>query len=177
MSRHRGSDLSMQRPSRPTPRAQIRPIHRPPRRPRRPTSALRLGPFPSTPSHTPPVMTAHTEQIGRTAAVTVELSPIDHGGDGRADYSGPVVVRPEVFRLLAISLGSYRRGDLRAASSVGVGLSGSGSPPCRRRQGSRDHAKAIDRNRGSCGTAYFEMRSGFLRRWNRWHWSCPCIPC
>lgn len=37
-------------------------------------------------------MTAHTEQIGRTAAVTVELSPIDHGGgDGRADYSGPLL--------------------------------------------------------------------------------------
>ncbi|MBT9296570.1 hypothetical protein KKP62_16510 [Rhodococcus sp. GOMB7] len=72
------------------PRAQIRPIHRPPRRPadRHPHCAWTVS---IDPSHTPPVMTAHTEQIGRTAAVTVELSPIDQGGDGRADYSGPLL--------------------------------------------------------------------------------------
>ncbi|GAA3187834.1 hypothetical protein GCM10020255_085380 [Rhodococcus baikonurensis] len=72
------------------PHAQIRPIHRPPRRPadRHPHCAWTVS---IDPSHRPPVMTAHTEQIGRTAAVTVELSPIDHGGDGRADYSGPLL--------------------------------------------------------------------------------------
>lgn len=72
------------------PHAQIRPIHRPPRRPadRHPHCAWTVS---IDPSHTPPVMTAHTEQIGSTAAVTVELSPIDHGGDGRADYSGPLL--------------------------------------------------------------------------------------
>ncbi|MDV8008710.1 hypothetical protein [Rhodococcus sp. IEGM 1318] len=72
------------------PHAQIRPIHRPPRRPadRHPHCAWTVA---IDPSHTPPVMTAHTEQIGRTEAVTVELSSIDHGGDGSSDYSGPLL--------------------------------------------------------------------------------------
>ncbi len=36
-------------------------------------------------------MQPHTEQIGRTAANTVELSPIDNGGDGNHDYAGPLL--------------------------------------------------------------------------------------
>jgi hypothetical protein len=43
------------------------------------------------PRHVPPVMTSHTEQIGRSAAVSVELSPIDDSEDGAADYSGPLL--------------------------------------------------------------------------------------
>ncbi|PBC41411.1 hypothetical protein CJ178_07210 [Rhodococcus sp. ACPA4] len=70
--------------------AQIRPIHRPPRKPadRHPHCAWTVV---IDPSHVPPVMTAHTEQIGRTAAVSVELSPIDGSDDGAADYSGPLL--------------------------------------------------------------------------------------
>ncbi|MFD4182933.1 hypothetical protein ACFWPB_17725, partial [Rhodococcus sp. NPDC058514] len=39
----------------------------------------------------PPGMESHTEQIGRTAAVAVELSPIDTTGEGNDDYSGPLL--------------------------------------------------------------------------------------
>ncbi|MFC9789916.1 hypothetical protein [Rhodococcus sp. NPDC127528] len=72
------------------PHAQVRPIHRPPRRPadRHPHCAWTVT---IDPSHVPPVMEPHTEQIGRTAANAVELSPIDVDGDGAHDYSGPLL--------------------------------------------------------------------------------------
>ncbi|MBP1158196.1 hypothetical protein ABIC28_001009 [Rhodococcus sp. PvR044] len=72
------------------PHAQVRPIHRPPRRPvdRKPHCAWTVV---IDPSHAPPQMTTHTEQIGRTAANTVELSPIDRTGEGAHDYSGPLL--------------------------------------------------------------------------------------
>ncbi len=135
------------------PRAQIRPIHRPPRRPadRHPHCAWTVS---IDPSHTPPVMTAHTERIGRTAAVTVELSPIDHGGDGRADYSGPL--------LSDLRFSDFSRSALvRIAEEICVQhhLLALGFLAAVRRRADEDkarghHAKAIDRNRGSCGTAY-----------------------
>ncbi|MFE3292203.1 hypothetical protein [Rhodococcus sp. NPDC059234] len=72
------------------PHAQVRPIHRPPRRPadRHPHCAWTVT---IDPSHVPPVMEPHTERIGRTAAAAVELSPIDVDGDGAHDYSGPLL--------------------------------------------------------------------------------------
>ncbi|MBM4728888.1 hypothetical protein A4U94_03955 [Prescottella equi] len=70
--------------------AQVRPIHRPPRRPadRHPHCAWTVV---IDEKHVPPTMQPHTEQIGRTAANTVELSPIDNGGDGNHDYAGPLL--------------------------------------------------------------------------------------
>ncbi|NKS62298.1 hypothetical protein GS966_19595 [Rhodococcus hoagii] len=70
--------------------AQVRPIHRPPRRPadRHPHCAWTVV---IDERHVPPTMQPHTEQIGRTAANTVELSPIDTGGDGNHDYAGPLL--------------------------------------------------------------------------------------
>jgi len=72
------------------PHAQVRPIHRPPRRPadRHPHCAWTVV---IDPSHEPPPVEPHTEALGRTAAVAVELSPIDPGDEGNADYSGPLL--------------------------------------------------------------------------------------
>lgn len=72
------------------PHAQVRPIHRPPRRPadRRPHCAWTVV---IDDAHVPPVTAPHTERIGRTAAVTVELSPIDPEDEGSGDYSGPLL--------------------------------------------------------------------------------------
>ncbi len=72
------------------PHAQVRPIHRPPRRPadRHPHCAWTVV---IDAGHVPPTMPPHTEQIGRTAAYTVDLSPIDATGEGRHDYAGPLL--------------------------------------------------------------------------------------
>lgn len=72
------------------PFAQVRPIHRPPRHPadRHPHCAWTVI---IDEAHVPPTMQPHTEQIGRSAAYTVELSPIDTAGDGRHDYTGPLL--------------------------------------------------------------------------------------
>ncbi|MFF0814184.1 hypothetical protein ACFYVR_03345 [Rhodococcus sp. NPDC003318] len=72
------------------PHAQVRPIHRPPRRPadRHPHCAwtVVIDDF-----HVPPVTPPHTERIGRTAAYAVELSPIDPADEGSGDYAGPLL--------------------------------------------------------------------------------------
>lgn len=72
------------------PYAQVRPIHRPPRSPedRHPHCAWTVT---IDPAHVPPVVEPHTEALGRTAARSVELSPIVPGGGGRDDYSGPLL--------------------------------------------------------------------------------------
>lgn len=72
------------------PHAQVRPIHRPPRRPadRHPHCAWTVV---IDPSHEPPPVEPHTEALGRTAAVAVALSPIDPHDDGNADYAGPLL--------------------------------------------------------------------------------------
>ncbi|MBH0121966.1 hypothetical protein M1M07_05915 [Rhodococcus sp. HM1] len=72
------------------PHAHVRPIHRPPRRPadRHPHCAWTVV---IDPSHEPPPVEPHTEALGRTAAVAVELSPIDPDDDGNADYAGPLL--------------------------------------------------------------------------------------
>lgn len=72
------------------PHAQVRPVHRPPRRPadRHPHCAWTVT---IDDAHVPPVTAPHTAQIGRTAAVSVELSPIETGGGGADDYSGPLL--------------------------------------------------------------------------------------
>ncbi|MGW6695978.1 hypothetical protein ACWF62_19660 [Rhodococcus sp. NPDC054953] len=72
------------------PHAQVRPIHRPPRRPadRHPHCAWTVI---IDDAHVPPVMEPHTEQIGRTEAYALELTPIDHSDEGAHDYSGPLL--------------------------------------------------------------------------------------
>ncbi|QKW36809.1 hypothetical protein HUT06_24570 [Actinomadura sp. NAK00032] len=72
------------------PRAQVRPIHRPPRLP--------AGRHPHC-AWTVTIDEAHPEARGipllavneRSRAATLELAPIDPAGDGLADYSGPLL--------------------------------------------------------------------------------------
>ncbi|MDC3725627.1 hypothetical protein HNC20_21265 [Rhodococcus rhodochrous] len=72
------------------PHARVRPIHRPPRAPadRRPHCAWTVT---IDASYEPPAVEPHTEALGRTAAVALELRPIDRDGEGRHDYSGPLL--------------------------------------------------------------------------------------
>lgn len=71
-------------------RAQIRPIHRPPRTPadRHPHCAWTViidESYPEVEDH--PVL----EVVARTRAARTELDPIDPDGEGQPDYSGPLV--------------------------------------------------------------------------------------
>ncbi|MBW8487500.1 hypothetical protein [Actinomadura parmotrematis] len=72
------------------PRAQVRPVHRPPRTPadRTPHCAWTVEIDPSF-----PVVEAlpALADIERTRAATLDLDPIDPAGDGLADYSGALV--------------------------------------------------------------------------------------
>ena len=70
--------------------AQVRPIHRPPRRPadRHPHCAWTVI---IDDAHVPPPVEPHTEALGRSAAVAVELSAIDPSDEGVHDYSGPLL--------------------------------------------------------------------------------------
>jgi hypothetical protein len=71
-------------------RAQVRPLHRPPRTPadRRPHCAWSVVIDEANPevSATPACL-----QLQQSRAATIELAPIEPGGDGAADYSGPLV--------------------------------------------------------------------------------------
>ncbi|MBU3750853.1 MAG: hypothetical protein FGM52_10445 [Mycobacterium sp.] len=72
------------------PRAQVRPIHRPPRHPadRRPHCAWTVIIDPSYPPAQPiPALAT----IARTRAAAWPLAPIDPAGQGAADYSGPLL--------------------------------------------------------------------------------------
>jgi len=72
------------------PRAQVRPIHRPPRTPvdRKPHCAWTVTIDPSYPAAQPiPALAV----IAATKAANWELAPIDHDGDGAADYTGPLL--------------------------------------------------------------------------------------
>ncbi|WP_024794880.1 hypothetical protein [Tomitella biformata] len=72
------------------PRAQCRPIHRPPRTPadRSPHCAWTV----SIDADNPPApYPRFAEELGRSAAATMVLGDIDPAEDGRADYSGPLL--------------------------------------------------------------------------------------
>lgn len=72
------------------PRAQVRPVHRPPRTPadRHPHCAWTVI---IDESHPPVEPLAPYYVIERTRAATVELDPIDPADAGAADYAGPLV--------------------------------------------------------------------------------------
>ena len=72
------------------PRAQVRPVHRPPRRPadRHPHCAWTVAIDPSHPKAQPiPALAI----IAATKAATWELAPINRDDDGAADYTGPLL--------------------------------------------------------------------------------------
>jgi hypothetical protein len=72
------------------PKARVRPIHRPPRRPagRHPHCAWTVTIDESHPEARGIPLLAENE---RSRAATLELAPIDPSGDGLADYSGPLL--------------------------------------------------------------------------------------
>ncbi|MBI2244746.1 MAG: hypothetical protein HYU55_12700 [Nocardioides sp.] len=72
------------------PRAQVRPVHRPPRTPadRHPHCAWTVT---IDESHPPVEPLAPYFTIERSHAASIELDPIDPGDDGAADYSGPLL--------------------------------------------------------------------------------------
>ncbi|EHR53687.1 hypothetical protein SacmaDRAFT_5571 [Saccharomonospora marina XMU15] len=72
------------------PRAQVRPIHRPPRTPpdRQPHCAWTVV---IDESHPPVSESTGCTRLRRSKAATLELAPIDPGDEGMADYSGPLL--------------------------------------------------------------------------------------
>ena len=72
------------------PRAQMRPIHRPPRVPAGRSPACHWT-VTIADSHPELPIPAVAEAMAATRAATLELAPIDAGDPGRHDYSGPLV--------------------------------------------------------------------------------------
>jgi hypothetical protein len=123
------------------PRAQVRPIHRPPRRPadRKPHCAWTVTIDESNPqAQGIPAL----DLVAGTRAATWELAPIDSADEGRADYSGPLLsdidfaafshsalvrIAEEVclqMHLLNLSFGiavrARAKGDAELAASIGT---------------------------------------------------------
>ncbi|WP_127784590.1 hypothetical protein [Rhodococcus sp. X156] len=71
-------------------RAQVRPIHRPPRDPagRHPHCAWTVV---IDESHTPPAVPDGLRAIEKSAAAGLELTPISSAGEGHHDYAGPLL--------------------------------------------------------------------------------------
>ncbi|MGV9542996.1 hypothetical protein ACWDSF_16915 [Nocardia beijingensis] len=72
------------------PHAQVRPIHRPPRRPadRKPVCAWTVV---IDPAHVPPPVPPNAESVAGSVAAGLELAAIDPADEGRPDYSGPLL--------------------------------------------------------------------------------------
>lgn len=72
------------------PHAQVRPIHRPPRRPadRHPHCAWQVT---IDPDNEPQPYPERATLLGRTAAASVTLTPIDDSDEGSSDYRGPLL--------------------------------------------------------------------------------------
>ena len=73
------------------PRAQMRPIHRPPRVPAGRSPACHWTVIIAD-DHPELPMPAEAEAMTATRAATFELAPIDAGDPGQSDYTGPLVV-------------------------------------------------------------------------------------
>ncbi|MFC9552187.1 hypothetical protein ACFTWF_15160 [Rhodococcus sp. NPDC056960] len=72
------------------PHAQVRPVHRPPRRPADRTPHC-LWTVTIDDAHVPPPIPDGLVTVGKSRAATVALSPIDSGGQGRHDYAGALL--------------------------------------------------------------------------------------
>ena len=85
------------------PRAQVRPVHRPPRIPADRTPVCEWTVTISD-DHEPVPYPAEATVISATAAATIELDPIDAGDEGRSDYQGPLLadVRFDEFSASAL---------------------------------------------------------------------------
>ena len=72
------------------PRAQVRPVHRPPRTPADRTPHCRWTVVIDE-SHPPVTESPDCTALRRSRAAMLELDPIDSSSDGRSDYSGPLL--------------------------------------------------------------------------------------
>ena len=72
------------------PRAQVRPIHRPPRVPADRTPHCHWT-VTIADTHPPLAVPAQAEVLAATRAANLDLAPIDPGDPGRHDYSGPLL--------------------------------------------------------------------------------------
>ena len=83
--------------------AQVRPIHRPPRRPanRKPHCAWTVT---IDSNHVPPPEPRNLDVVRSSAAACTELAPIDRADDGSPDYAGPLLsdIRFEDFSRSAL---------------------------------------------------------------------------
>ncbi|MFR9773552.1 hypothetical protein [Nocardia sp. SC052] len=72
------------------PHAQVRPNHRPPRRPadRKPVCAWTVV---IDPAHVPPPVPANADLVAGSVAAGLDLAAIDPTDEGRPDYSGPLL--------------------------------------------------------------------------------------
>ncbi|CAM4492297.1 hypothetical protein NONI108955_35220 [Nocardia ninae] len=72
------------------PHAQVRPIHRPPRRPadRKPMCAWTVT---IDAAHVPPPVPVNADLVADSVAARLELADIDPGDEGQADYAGPLL--------------------------------------------------------------------------------------
>jgi hypothetical protein len=72
------------------PRAQVRPLHRPPRTPadRHPHCHWQVT---IADDHPPLGLPAEAEAMAATRVATIDLAPIDPGEQGRTDYTGPLL--------------------------------------------------------------------------------------
>lgn len=72
------------------PHAQVRPIHRPPRRPadRKPMCAWTVT---IDAAHVPPPVPPNADLVANSAAAGLALADIDTEDDGRSDYAGPLL--------------------------------------------------------------------------------------
>jgi len=72
------------------PRAQVRPIHRPPRVPADRSPVCHWTVVISD-DHEPVTAPRETELVAATRAASIELTPIDHDEPGQSEYSGPLL--------------------------------------------------------------------------------------
>ena len=119
------------------PKAQVRPVHRPPRMPGRPAPALRVdGHHRRVPPAGRPRW-RRTTSSRRPARPTLELDPIDPADEGASDYSGPLLSDLDFARVLALRAGPDRRrgvpADAPAEPVASCTRSGSARPTRRRR--------------------------------------------
>ena len=136
------------------PRAQVRPIHRPPRVP---ADRVPHCHWTVTIADTHPVLPvpAEAEAMAATRAAGLELAPIDPDDPGRHHYRGPLLADLQFSRLVGFGPAPDRRRSLPAGSPAGPVLPGRHAEADRLRRGGRRvrSAPVHRRRRRGGGTA------------------------
>jgi hypothetical protein len=119
------------------PRARVRPVHRPPRRPadRHPHCAWTVVIDESHPEVAP---TAECVALQRSRAATLELDPIDAADDGAGDYAGPLLSDVDFAAFSASALARIADEVVLQMHLLALGFAGAV-----RRRGTPEQATAI----------------------------------